>query len=76
MGACLVPMGETGDMKIDLKAAIQNAWRLGCNPGGEVRFQPVPATVEPHIRPFWIGRLLTREEAQKFEEEIRPYGVS
>jgi hypothetical protein len=76
LGACLVPAGETGDHKADLRIALQNAWLLGCNPGGEVRFQPVPATVESHIRDFWVGRLLTREEAQKFEEEIKPYGVS
>lgn len=76
LGACIVPMGETGDKREDYKVAIQNAWRLGCNPGGAVAFQPVPPTVEPHIKPEWIGRLLTREECEAFGEELKPNGVS
>ncbi len=76
LGACIVPMGETGDERQDLITAVQNAWRLGCNPGGEVRFQPVPSSVEPHIAPKWIGRLLTREDCAEFDRVIKPHGVS
>ncbi len=76
LGACIVPGGDTGDLRTDLAMAIKEAWRLGCNPGGQVAHQRVPPTVAPHIGPQWLGRLLTREDAQRFDVELRPFGVS
>ena len=70
LGACVVHGGDTGDMKADLRVAIDNAWRLGCNPGGGIRFQRAPADVEHRVAQQWIGRLLTREEVALFEGEM------
>jgi hypothetical protein len=76
LGACIVPMGETGDTRTDLHLAMKNAWRLRCNPGGEIRFQPIMPSIERHIHAKWIGRLLSREECAEFDREIMPHGVS
>jgi hypothetical protein len=76
LGASIVPGGDTGDEKYDLAIAIREAWARGCNPGGEVAFRRVPEGVAAHIAPRWIGRLLTRAEAEEFGREIAPHGVS
>jgi hypothetical protein len=59
-----------------LEDAILTAWMLRVNPGGEVASLEVPPTVETHVASKWIGRLLTREEAEQFDREIAPHGVS
>ena len=43
-------------------SAVKAAWDLGCNPGGEV----LVASLFPELIPdeSWIGRLLTRDEAE------------
>jgi hypothetical protein len=74
LGACLVSGGDTGDERQDFQIAIQTAWKLGCNPGGEVESLRVPETVERQIQAKWLGRLLTRQECEEFDNE--PYGVS
>jgi hypothetical protein len=76
LGACIVEGGTSGDLKADLAVAIQNAWRLECNPGGEIKFQEVAPSIEPHIKPKWRNRLLTRTECEQFDLEISPHGVN
>jgi hypothetical protein len=46
--------------------AMQNAWEIGCNPGGEVM------SVIPDFIPDdkWINRLLSREELKEMEQEV------
>jgi hypothetical protein len=46
----------------DPLSAVQHAWDLGCNPGGEVGILgPIPLDVYP---PEVRNRLLTQEEAE------------
>ena len=50
----------------DIVNAVQEAWRLGINPGGEVMALgpgPLPAAE-------WVGRLLSREELAELDEEM------
>ena len=49
----------------DIEGAVQEAWRLGINPGGEVSGMgpgPLPAAK-------WVGRLLSREDIAEFDRE-------
>lgn len=60
-GACIVKArGMLG--------AVAEAHRLGCNPGGEVRGAG-PMSLDAPIQQGWTERLLTREEAEKFDLE-------
>lgn len=54
----------------DFMFAVRETQRLGCNPGGEVRGWPVSAGLElGDPRAFWVGRLLSREEADVMSRE-------
>ena len=44
----------------DVKDAVQEARRLGINPGGEVSLIEFPAAVPPN--PNWVNRLVSRAE--------------
>ena len=54
LGACIVPAANMAD-------ACREAWRRGCNPGGEVCGVQFSADVPVHDG--WIGRLMNKEEA-------------
>lgn len=69
LGACIV----AGD---DLLSAIQTAYGLACNPGGEVVGQPVPEDLVRHVGPQWLERLLTRAECAGLDAELKPHAVS
>ncbi|WP_280505786.1 hypothetical protein [Nocardia farcinica] len=56
LGACIVP----GYSFIE---AIDNAWALGCYPGGDVSALPTTAPDGS-----WIGRLLTAEDVDRIDE--------
>lgn len=61
-GACYVP-GAT------LEEAVANAWKLGCNPGGQVKgFGPIPGA---DIALKYRHRLLSRED---LDEQGREFG--
>lgn len=55
LGACIVPGAHWLE-------AVNNAWALGCNPGGEVVGLPTTAPDSS-----WIGRLLTREDIDQLD---------
>lgn len=59
----------------DMESACKEAWRLGCNPGGEVAgFSMTEAECAEHIPLDWIGRLVSSEElhaAGHFSERER-----
>lgn len=55
--------------------AVQNAHKLGCNPGGEAigaAFFPETAQVIP---PAWKGRLLSKADAERFDAFMDSLGV-
>jgi hypothetical protein len=67
IGACIVRAKNSED-------APQEAWRRGCNPGGEMIGLLVPDDRLPDER--WYNRTLTREEVEDMGEEVRlKYGV-
>ena len=46
--------------------AVSEAWRRGCNPGGEVGIMgPLP----PQVPAGWMNRILSREEIEGNMEE-------
>lgn len=53
-----------------LIAAVQEAHRLGINPGGEVAGYPIPDRVCVKIAASWKGRLLTRDDSNALQREI------
>lgn len=59
LGACLVYAN-------DLREAIEEAWRLGCNPGGEIM------SAEPDFLPDekWYNRLLSEKEIDQMSDEV------
>ncbi len=61
LGVCVVQ----GD---GLMGAIQEAHRLGCNPGGEVLGTPIRKG-EWLPKKKWRGRLLTRAQAEEADEQ-------
>lgn len=71
LGACIVRGVCTGIATIDMDVAIRAAWTLGCNPGGAVQATPIPEAAEEHIDPKWIGRLLSREECEALDHEMK-----
>ena len=54
LGACIV-------RAYGILTAVDRAWNLGINPGGEVLCMPVS-----HCNPELLDRLLTRKEAEEF----------
>lgn len=70
LGACIVEGGNSGDKRADLRAAVQNAWLHGCNPGGEVMSLRLPADVQ--IDEGWRNRLLSRAECEAFDRRDDP----
>lgn len=68
LGACIVRIHATDEPRHDTREAIQAAWRLGCNPGGECRLIGGWDFPDTSIIPEeWIGRLLTREKCEEFD---------
>jgi hypothetical protein len=57
LGAVFIP-------EQDIVSAVQEAWRLGINPGGEVMGLG-PGPMPPSE---WVGRLLTREQVEEFDQ--------
>ena len=57
-------------------AAVKEAWRLKCNPGGEVCAALIGANVASRIHVRYIGRLLTRYEALELQRELKALEVS
>jgi pseudouridine-5'-phosphate glycosidase len=53
----------------DFQDAVEQAWLLGCNPGGQVVGLPVPGTLTIDKR--YIERLLTRQEAEVVDAEMK-----
>lgn len=64
LGACIV-MGD------GMTSAIRNAYKIGCNPGGEVLGTPVEDDIAPFIDAKWRRRLLTKAECTTLDEEIQ-----
>lgn len=54
-----------GDDPVD---AIQEAWRLGINPGGEVAISEI--SPDAPIRDRWRKRLLSREDIDALDLEL------
>ena len=54
--------------------AVRVAHILGINPGGEVQGIQVPSKLVSRIKGKWIERLLTREECEEWDEEMRRDG--
>ncbi len=51
--------------------AVQRAWDLGCNPGGEILIAGVDEhALGQYVPPKWCGRLLTKEECALFDAEM------
>ena len=71
LGACIVE-GQSGVPM----SAIQTAWLRKCNPGGEVQIAEILPSLVKHVAPKWMNRLLTREEAQEFDREMKPHGAN
>lgn len=67
LGACLVEGIGAEDERDDKAGAVRNAWRLKCNPGGEVACQEVPESMTKHVDASWRHRLLSREECAAFD---------
>lgn len=63
-GGCHVP----GPTFMD---AVSNAWRLGCNPGGQVSGFPIPPGYRPPVT--HQARLLTGKELDEmdYEEDVK-----
>jgi hypothetical protein len=60
VGACVVEAD-------DFVGAIEEAWRLGINPGGEVAGLPIPADKYSKFPESMRTRLLTRDEAKAIQ---------
>jgi len=61
LGACIVE-------GFDVVSASVVAHAIGCNPGGEVLGVPVPADVE--IPNAYLGRLLSRDDCERFDRAV------
>lgn len=72
LGACIVPIDATLGPN-DLVTAVRAAHALGCNPGGECVGLEIQEAMQPHVRPEWVGRLLTREECGELDREMSPH---
>ena len=53
----------------DEKGAIEEAWRRGVNPGGEVMIVAIPAGKLSKMRPDWFNRLVSEEEIEAAGEK-------
>jgi hypothetical protein len=62
LGGCIV---EAGDMA----EAIAEAWRHGCNPGGEAVGHEVPPEFEHNIPRFGVNKLLSKEQVQLLDTQ-------
>lgn len=63
LGAAIVPGAE-------IITAVKMAHVLGCNPGGEVQGLPIPPDVDKLIADTWRGRLLSREDCERFDAAL------
>jgi hypothetical protein len=69
-GACIVHVDDKGNDKANGKAALQEAWYQDCNPGGEAMIIPMSDEVRDITDPKYINRLLSRAEAEAWDNEI------
>ena len=63
LGACLVPAS-------DIVQAIEEARRLGINPGGEVKGLAADPATTALIPARWKNRLLTRTQCAEMDKEV------
>lgn len=54
----------------DFEGAVQEAWNLGINPGGEVMGFPIPSVVDNLVRED-TGRLLSKEKAETLSATLQ-----
>jgi hypothetical protein len=74
LGACIVRGTEPIMGHPRPTDPVPEAWRQGCNPGGEVAMHRVPDDREPPAE--WCNRLLTREECAALDAVmLEKYGV-
>lgn len=77
LGACLVGVEDIADPKARAKLAIDEAWRLGINPGGEVLIadlsDAVPLDAMADVLPVvtkYLNRRLTRADCDAWDREV------
>jgi hypothetical protein len=51
----------------NFRHAVDEAWRLGINPGGEVFGAPLPPGLAEELYPEWLGMLIPRDVLLKME---------
>ena len=57
-------LGATIIESSDIKQAIKKAWKLGVNPGGEVKSLELPHPHEADLLPFVPNRLYSKAEIE------------
>ncbi|MGH7295828.1 MAG: hypothetical protein ACRELB_12875, partial [Polyangiaceae bacterium] len=62
VGVCIVEGAPEGGC---MCAAVQRAWCLGCNPGGEVLGRPLSADRMRLLDPRWRNRLLSSADVDE-----------
>jgi hypothetical protein len=62
LGGCIV---EAEDMA----EAIAEAWRHGCNPGGEVMGHEIPAEYKHNVQRFGINILLSEQQCRLLDTQ-------
>jgi len=62
-------LGVSIVMAPDWDMAVRTAWKLDCNPGGQVQICPWPRG-KPHPPAKWMNRVLTKEEVGNLEKEL------
>jgi len=70
LGVAIVPDA------LEVVAGAKEAWRLKCNPGGEVSGTLIGANVASRIPIRYVGRLLTRYEALELQRELKALEIS
>lgn len=74
LGACIVRGTEPMMAQPRSTDPVPEAWRQGCNPGGQVSMYRVPDDRPPPLK--WCNRLLTYADTIALSEEmIRLFGV-
>ncbi len=61
LGACIVEAD-------DLIDASRTAWKLGCNPGGEMMGETFTDQEKRRVKPEEIGRLMNKTECDAFSK--------
>lgn len=69
-GACIVLVDKEEDQRLVSRSAIQEAWERECNPGGEAMIVLIPDNIRDLTEEKYLNRLLTRDEAEAWDNEI------